>query len=186
MLKSPYSEECLLRTSVSEWHKRFKEGRELLKDYERKGCPSTSRTEEPMEVIQKCLAEDQTLSVRMLEEIRGINNVKPEFQESGSWYLLHDNAPVHSSGIVSEFLVKQGIPVLSHPTYSLDIAPANFFLFPKLKIVMNGTRFGAVSSIQQTVIRELKAIQEEAFSRAYDSLYERCKRCGEDGRDYIE
>lgn len=30
VLKSVYSEECLLRTSVFEWHKRFKEGQKLL------------------------------------------------------------------------------------------------------------------------------------------------------------
>jgi hypothetical protein len=56
MLKSVYGEECLLRTGVFEWHKRFKEGRELLQDDEWKGHPSTSRTEELAEVIQKCLA----------------------------------------------------------------------------------------------------------------------------------
>jgi hypothetical protein len=50
------------------------------------------------------------------------------------------------------------------------------FLFPKLKIGTEGARFQAVSSIQQTVTGELKAIREEAFSRAFDSLYERCKR----------
>jgi hypothetical protein len=37
---------------------------------------------------------------------------------------------------------------------------------------MKGTRFEAVSLIQQTVMREVKAIQEEAFSQAFDSLYE--------------
>jgi hypothetical protein len=37
MLKSAYGEECLWRSSVSEWHKRFKEGRESLQDDERKG-----------------------------------------------------------------------------------------------------------------------------------------------------
>jgi transposase len=58
---------------VFEWHKRFKEGRESLQDDERKGRPSTCRTEESTEVIQKCLAEDRTLSVRMLEEMTGIN-----------------------------------------------------------------------------------------------------------------
>jgi hypothetical protein len=45
MLKNAYGEECLLRTSVSEWRRRFKEGREMLQD-ERKGHPSTSRTED--------------------------------------------------------------------------------------------------------------------------------------------
>jgi hypothetical protein len=33
-LKSVYGEECLLRTSVSELHKRFKQGRQLLQDDE--------------------------------------------------------------------------------------------------------------------------------------------------------
>jgi hypothetical protein len=50
---------------------------------------------------------------------------------------------------------------------------------------MKGTRFEAFSSIQQTVMRELKAIWEEAFSRAFDSLYERCKCCAEAGGDGI-
>jgi hypothetical protein len=35
---------------------------------------------------------------------------------------------------------------------------------------MQGTRFEAVSSIQESVTRELKAIREEAFSRAFDLL----------------
>jgi hypothetical protein len=43
---------------------------------------------------------------------------------------------------------------------------------------MKGARFEAVPSIQHTVTRELKAIREETFSRAFDSLYERCKRTG--------
>jgi hypothetical protein len=33
------------------WHKRVKEGQELLQDDEWRGHPSTSRTEELMEVI---------------------------------------------------------------------------------------------------------------------------------------
>jgi hypothetical protein len=60
--------------------------------------------------------------------------------------------------------------VLSHPPYSPDLVPADIFLFPQLKIAMKGTRFEAVSLTQQTVMRELKAIREEAFSRAFDSL----------------
>jgi hypothetical protein len=75
--------------------------------------------------------------------------------------------------------------VLSHPSYSADVEPADFF-FPKLKIAMKWTRFEAISSYQQTVTSELKAIREEAFSRAFDSLYERCKLCAEAGGDYAE
>jgi transposase len=53
------------------------------------------------------------------------------FMMVGPSYLLHDNALVHSSGTVSEFLAKRGIPVLSHPTYCPDLVPADFFLFPQ-------------------------------------------------------
>jgi hypothetical protein len=76
--------------------------------------------------------------------------------------------------------------VLSNPPYSPELEPADFLLLLKLKISMKGTRFEAVSSIQQTVTRELKAIREEAFSRSFDSLYERCKRREESGGDYID
>jgi hypothetical protein len=68
--------------------------------------------------------------------------------------------------------------VLSHPPYFFDLSPADFLLFPKLKIAMKGARFEAVASIQQTVT---KALREEAVSRAFDLLYERCKRCAEAG-----
>jgi hypothetical protein len=47
-------------------------------------------------------------------------------------------------------------------------------------------RFEAISSIQQTAMRELKAIWEEVFSQAFNSLFERCKRCAEVGGDYTE
>jgi hypothetical protein len=76
--------------------------------------------------------------------------------------------------------------MLSHSPYSPDLAPDDFLLFPKLKIAMKGARLEAVSLIQTTVTKELKAIGEQAFSRAFDSLYERCKRCAEAGGHYIE
>jgi histone-lysine N-methyltransferase SETMAR len=70
----------------------------------------------------------------MLEEmikrlIARVHRVRPEFQESVSWYLPHDNALAHYSGIISKFLAKQGIPVLSHPPYSPDLALADYFCF---------------------------------------------------------
>jgi hypothetical protein len=118
--------------------------------------------------------------------IARVHRVRPEFQERGPWYLLHDNASAHSSGIISEFLAKRGIPVLSHPPYSSDLALPVSFLFSELKIAIKATRFMVVSSIQPTLTREVKGIREEAFSGAFDSLYERCKRCEETGGDYIE
>jgi hypothetical protein len=82
---------------------------------------------------------------------------------------------VHSSRVFSAFLAKQGIILLFHLPYSPDLEPVDFIIFPKLKIAMKGTTFEAVSSFQQTVMRDVKAIMEEAFSWSFSPLYERCK-----------
>jgi hypothetical protein len=54
--------------------------------------------------------------------------------------------------------------MLSHPPYFLDLAPADYFLFPKLKIAMKVTRFEAVSSIQQTEERTEGDMGRRVFS----------------------
>ena len=50
-LKKVYGDECLSRTQVFEWFKRFKEGREEIGDDQRPGRPSTSKTEANIEKI---------------------------------------------------------------------------------------------------------------------------------------
>jgi hypothetical protein len=81
--------------------------------------------------------------------------------------------------------VKRGIPVLSRPPYSPDLDLVDYFLFPKSKIAMKRTRFEAASLIQETLMREIKVIQEEAFSRALNPLSEQ-RKCTEVDGDYIE
>jgi hypothetical protein len=48
-----------------------------------------------------------------------VYRLRPEYRESGFWYLLHENALAHSSEIVSKFFYKRVNPVLSHLRYSL-------------------------------------------------------------------
>jgi len=47
-----------------------------------------------------------------------------------------------------EFLVKKNIPVLPHPPYSSDLAPSDFYLFPKLKSKLKGHHFGTMENIK--------------------------------------
>ena len=54
--------------------------------------------------------------------------------------LLHDNAPAHTSAIVTAFLKKEKVTVLPHSPYSPDLAPCDFFLFPKLKAFLAGRK----------------------------------------------
>jgi histone-lysine N-methyltransferase SETMAR len=50
------------------------------------------------------------------------------------WIIQHDNAPAHDALRVREFLAKYSITKRDHPPYSPDLAPCDFWLFPKLKL----------------------------------------------------
>ena len=56
------------------------------------------------------------------------------------WILHHDNAPVHDALRVCKFLAKNSITKLDHPPYPPDLAPCDFWLFPKLKKCPEGTK----------------------------------------------
>jgi transposase len=66
LLKEAYGAAAMKKTSVFEWHKRFKEGRDDVKDDQRSGRPKTRRTEENVEKVRKLVCTDRPLSLRMM------------------------------------------------------------------------------------------------------------------------
>jgi len=92
---------------------------------------------------------------------------------SGNWFSHRDNA--HSALRTREFLARYSITViLLYLPYSLDIAPCNFFLFPKLKIPLKLNRFETISEIEANVTKELKDIAEEAFQDFFNYKWIHC------------
>ena len=65
---------------------------------------------------------------RLRESIR---QKRIELWKTQSWILQHDNAQAHTSMLVREFFAKNKTVIMPQPSYSLDLAPADFFLFPK-------------------------------------------------------
>ncbi len=85
--------------------------------------------------------------------IRRIHSVRPTLIESGNWFLLHDNALVHTLLRIRLFLSKNKVVSLDHPQYSPDLTVADYFLFSKLEITRKGKRFQSIPSIQREVTR---------------------------------
>ena len=73
VLKEVYRNECLSRTQVFEWFKRFKEGRETTEDDPRPGWPTTSKTDQNIKKIGEIIRKDRRLSIRAVAEITGID-----------------------------------------------------------------------------------------------------------------
>ena len=56
---------------------------------------------------------------------------RPALFKSGQCHFYLDNAPVHNSILVTDYLSKMGIKTVFQPPYSQDLAPCDFWLFLK-------------------------------------------------------
>jgi len=93
----------------------------------------------------------------------------PEKCWDGDWILHHDNAPAHTSHLVQQFLAKHGTTQLQQPPYSPDLAPYDFFLFPRLKKVLKGHRFDAMEDVKWNSTKTLLGIPKEEFANVSNS-----------------
>ena len=82
-----YGKECMSRTRVFEWHKRFREGRTDVEDDERTRRPTISKTTNNIREIEKIVREDRGLSIRLIAETMSID-------KEAVWQVLHDNLQV--------------------------------------------------------------------------------------------
>jgi [histone H3]-lysine36 N-dimethyltransferase SETMAR len=111
---------------------------------------------------------------RLLERIQ---RSRPNFLPSGKWYLQHDNARPHTAVKIQQFIAKHSITVLPHPPYSPDLAPCDFFLFPRVKASLRGRQFTCVSDVEQACLDAINAIPKEAFKQCFHDLYIRWQKC---------
>jgi histone-lysine N-methyltransferase SETMAR len=57
---------------------------------------------------------------------------------AGEWFLHWDNELVHTAATVTVWLAARRVKMIEHLPYSPDLAPADFFLFPKVKKELAG------------------------------------------------
>jgi len=57
---------------------------------------------------------------------------------------------------------------LEHPAYSSDLAPSDFFLFPKIKEILKGGHFDGIYDIRSNTRAALKAIPKNQFQNCFE------------------
>ncbi|UYV73900.1 hypothetical protein LAZ67_11001345 [Cordylochernes scorpioides] len=87
-----------------------------------------------------------------------IRQKRPDLWKNKNWLLHHDNAPAHISLLVRDILSKNNTLMMPQRPYSPDLAPCDFFLFPKLKRPMKGRRYVTLDEIKTASKEELKKI----------------------------
>lgn len=119
---------------------------------------------------------------------RLINDVcvkRPEKWASG-FILHHSSAPYHTSLLVQQCLSDENITVCPHPPYSSDLAPCDFWLFPKVKAAMRGKHFESIQDIKEAVTAQLDTLTKEDFQHCFAEWQERWDKCVQSEGEYFE
>ena len=93
---------------------------------------------------------------------------RPGLFKSGQWHFQQDNAPVHNSILVTDYLTKMGIKSVLHPPYSLDLAPSDFWLFPKLR----RCHYETIEEMKEAVMKVTDTLTQKDFHGAFQKLLE--------------
>ena len=115
----------------------------------------------------------------------GFKGVQEEFPSEEACTLQIDsvdNAPVHNSIFVTDYLTKMGISTVPQPPYSPDLTPCDFWLFPKL----TGCRYETIEEMKEAVTKVIDTLTQEDFDGAFQKVLERYSKCIAAGGDYFE
>ena len=75
-----------------------------------------------------------------------------------------------------------GIKTVCHPPYSRDLAPCDFWLFPKL----TGCRYKKIEEMKEAVMKVIDMLTQEDFHGAFQKLLQWYNKCIAAGGDYFE
>ena len=111
---------------------------------------------------------------------------RPALFKSGQWHFHQDNALVHNSILVTDYLTKMGIKTVPQPPYSPDLAPSDFCFFPKLKENLRGCRYETIEEMKEAVTKVIGTLAQADFHGVFQKLLERYNKCIATGGDYFE
>ena len=75
-----------------------------------------------------------------------------------------------------------GIKTVPYTPYSPDLAPCNFWLFPKLR----GCRYETIEEMKEAVTKVIDTLTQEDCHGDFQKLLGQYNKCIEAGGDYFE
>ena len=79
--------------------------------------------------------------------------------------------------MIHAFLAKNSMPLVRQAPYSLDLAPYDFGLFPKLKPILKERRFQSREDIMKKSTEEFGSIPQKEFRRCFKKWKKRWEKC---------
>ena len=151
ILQTAFRQSCMNWAWVFEWRKRFKEGRESVRDDER------------------CVRSKEVNTTELAKGLGllcwGFKGVQDEIPREEASILLIGPVAFPTGQCTSLQLYpfhKMGIKTVPQLPYSPDLAPYDFWLFPKLR----SCRYETIEEMKEAVTKVIDTITQEEFDGA--------------------
>ena len=126
------------------------------------------------------------LYIEVLKRLgENVRRKRPDQWRNNTWLHHHDNAQAHAALLTRRFLTDNNMTVVPHPPCSPHLAPSDYLLFPKLKM-LNGRRFQTLEEIQVESQAVLNTLRENDFQECFRNWQRRWDRCQASEGDYFE
>ncbi|UYV61406.1 hypothetical protein LAZ67_1004740 [Cordylochernes scorpioides] len=205
MLNKAFPNDAPKRTTVFEWHSRFKAGRISIEDDPRQRRPKFQRTDENVQKITDLIKENPRTTLLELEQDTGISKTTigrivtedlklkktpakfiPRFLTNEQklcrlatcedmMEMTRTDPEWKDKIITGDETWVYGYDPETKPQSAewRDIAPNDFFLFPKLKAVLKVRHFDTRDDIIEKSPLALKSIPKEAYKNCFDNWEKR-------------
>jgi hypothetical protein len=109
-----------------------------------------------MRSAQKFVPQGKTVNAEFYKGVmdrllKRIQQVCPAAFCCRDFFLLRDNAPAHKFQVFANFRPPKTCYSPLSPPYSPYLSPLDYFLFPELKIKLNGLHFADVPEIKKNL-----------------------------------
>jgi len=132
-------------------------------------------------IYYELLKPGETINTKRYQQLIDLNHSllkKLEYQKRQHKVIfLHDNSPSHTAKPVRYTLEALSWEVLSHATYSPDLAPSDYHLFASTGHALAEQRFGSYEDVKKWLDEWFAAKGEDFFTGVVST------NCSKDGKN---
>lgn len=141
-------------------------------------------------VYYEFLKEGQTINANVycnqLDKLdAAIKEKRPVLASRKGIMFHHDNARPHTAMVTQQKLNALGWKILSHPPYSPDIAPSDYYLFRSLQNYLMGKKFNSFEGLSKSVAEYFESKNEKFYASGIDRLPERWQQVITNNGNYV-
>ena len=110
--------------------------------------------------------------------IQGIRKKRPELSQQLEKVLFHqDNEFSHTAATTQLEIGLLGFDQITHPSYSPDLAPMDFAVFPQVSAELRGIKFTEFCEFKRITLNAVRRLDEVWCRNVFNKWIQRHRKC---------